>query len=117
MSQLNCALCGEKKDAMRCPICKRVFCLELCFDVHFNARDSEDAPDRIDAFLQTRAASELLDAAAEVFRRNAYASEGFDWRHGLSCDRCRSKLREIVVHVLAMTAGAALQEIRIRKDD
>jgi hypothetical protein len=95
-----CVLCGEVNEAIACPICTRVFCVELCFGVHFTARDSLDAPDRIDVFLRTQTAHELLDATI--------TDEKLDWRHGLTCDNCRPSLREMVTEALVTGAKIAV---------
>lgn len=96
-----CELCGEVNPAIECPICGRVFCVELCFGVHFNARDTQDAPDKIDAFLRTARAHELLDATV---------GDDVDWRHGLSCDNCRVDLRELVLRSLVTGAKIAVED-------
>lgn len=97
-----CVLCGEANEAIECPICQRVFCVELCFDVHFNARDTLDAPDKIDAFLRTAKAHEILDTMLN--------GQNVDWRHGLTCDNCRIDLREITVQTLLKAAKIAVSE-------
>lgn len=97
-----CVLCGEANEAIACPVCTRVFCVELCFGVHFTARDAFDAPDRIDAFLRTKTAHELLDATI--------TDEKIDWRHGLTCDNCRPGLREMVMEALVTGAKIAVSE-------
>lgn len=97
-----CVLCGEVNAAINCPICHRTLCVELCFGVHFNARDTHDAPDRIDAFLRTPKAHELLDTMLE--------GQNVDWRHGLTCDNCRVDLREVLVRVLVDGAKLAVRE-------
>lgn len=97
-----CVLCGEANEAIACPVCTRVFCVELCFGVHFQARDAFDAPDRIDAFLRTKTAHDLLDATI--------TDEKMDWRHGLTCDNCRPALREMVMEALVTGAKIAVSE-------
>lgn len=97
-----CELCGEVNQAINCPVCSRTFCIELCFGVHFNARDTHDAADKIDAFLRTPKAHELLDTMLR--------DQDCDWRHGLSCDNCRNDLREVLVHVLVDAAKIAVSE-------
>ena len=44
-----CALCREEHDdtSFTCPICRRSFCAEPCFDVHLIARDALDPKDDI----------------------------------------------------------------------
>lgn len=97
-----CVLCGEANEAIACPVCTRVFCIELCFGVHFQARDSFDAPDHIDAFLRTPAAHALLDATLQ--------DKNVDWRHGLACDNCRPAVRELVLVALVDGAKIAVSE-------
>jgi hypothetical protein len=99
-----CVLCGEANEAVACPICDRTFCVELCFGVHFTARDSFDAPDRIDTFLRTQTAHELLDAACIDEKMK------IDWRHGLTCDNCRPSLREMAMEALIEGAKIAVSE-------
>lgn len=97
-----CVLCGEVNEAISCPICARVFCIELCFGVHFTARDTHDAPDKIDAFLRTEKAHEILDTMLQ--------GQDCDWRHGLSCDNCRPDLREVVIQLLQQGAKIAVSD-------
>jgi len=97
-----CALCGEANEAIECPVCSRVFCVELCFGVHFQARDSFDAPDRVDLFLRTKTAHDLLDATI--------TDEKLDWRHGLTCENCRPDLRNMVMQALVTGAKIAVSE-------
>lgn len=101
-----CVLCGEANEAIACPICGRVLCIELCFGVHFNARDSYDAPDRIDAFLRTPQAHNLLDWAT----RDVKDPKDADWRHGLTCDDCRPNLRELMLTTLVESARVAVEK-------
>lgn len=95
-----CALCRESGDMTTCVICDRMFCASLCYGVHLNARDEHDAPDRVDAFLRSPEAYELLDLAFEGASYKTRDGRPFDWRHGLSCDDCRADLREIVMQML-----------------
>ncbi len=97
-----CVLCEEANEAIACPVCSRVFCVELCFGVHFQARDSFDAPDRIDAFLRTKTAHDLLDASLQ--------DKDVDWRHGLTCENCRPDLRELAVIALIDGVKIAVSE-------
>lgn len=97
-----CVLCGEANPAIACPICTRVFCVELCFGVHFQARDAFDAPDRVDTFLRTKTAHDLLDATIN--------DEKLDWRHGLTCENCRPDLRDMVTRALVTGAKIAVSE-------
>jgi hypothetical protein len=97
-----CELCCEANPAITCPICNRTFCVELCFGVHFNARDSKDAPDKIDAFLRTQQAHNLLDAMIE--------DKKVDWRHALTCDNCKPMLHEAAMRLLVDGAYLAIAE-------
>ena len=97
-----CVLCSEVNTAILCPVCGRVFCAELCFGVHFTARDEFDAPDRIDAFLRTKTAHELMDAVER--------EKDTDWRHGLTCEDCRPDLREAVLQALIAGVQVAVDE-------
>jgi len=97
-----CALCGEANQAIECPICKRVLCTEMCFEVHLNARDSADGVDRVDAFLRTEHAYKLLDIALR--------EKDPEWVHGLTCDNCKPQLRVIAMHVLVESVKIAVSE-------
>ena len=93
-----CALCQEVNDAITCPICTRLFCVDGCFEVHFNARDSYDNELAIRTFLRTPEAHALLSAAfADVKKENG---DPVDWRHGLTCEDCNAELRDRIVHLL-----------------
>lgn len=97
-----CALCREATDAITCPICERLFCLDGCFEVHFNARDKYDSEEAVRAFLRTSTAHAMLSAAFQD--RKKENGEPVDWRHGLTCEDCNAELRDLVVELLLDTA-------------
>lgn len=104
-----CALCHEVNDAVSCPICDRLFCVEACFEVHLNARDSYDSEDAIRTFLRTPEAHALLSTAfADVKKENG---EPVDWRHALTCEDCNADLRDTIVRLLL----EGVDEIRVEE--
>jgi len=91
-----CALCHESVDSIRCPICQRLFCAELCYGVHLNARDEFDTEEAIDAFLHSPLGRKLVE---EAFR-----DVEVDWKHARECSNCNHELHLGLVDALTQAA-------------